>query len=200
MMNCNARPSDRRGPAHRLTRLTNICCIIHKHITRSWRRGRWRIKLCVIIGRSGRTGLRPSRLMRYTALLLYPDLPSNSSDCRIHWPRLSQAPPGRALSLVSTLTRSKPNRTHGSYASTSSSSTISCGGANRPLIAHTTSPVGTISPRVFVAWRLDSRDGRKSSLRCSKRLWLRRRTSMTGLRTKSWVVTASSRICWAALR
>ena len=74
MMNCNARLSERRGRVHLLIRLINIYCIIHKRTMRSWRRARWRIKLSVIIGRSGRTGLRPLCSTRYTTFLLYSNL------------------------------------------------------------------------------------------------------------------------------
>lgn len=74
MMNCNARPLEWCGHVHLLTKLTSICCTTRKHTTRSWRRAKWQIRLCVIIGRSGRTGLKPLCLMRYTTLLLYTGL------------------------------------------------------------------------------------------------------------------------------
>lgn len=71
MMNCNARTSERPGHAHLLTRLINICYTTLKRTMKSWRRARWRIKLCVITGRSGSIGLKPLCLMRYTTFLLY---------------------------------------------------------------------------------------------------------------------------------
>jgi hypothetical protein len=100
MTSFNARTSERPGHVHLLTRLISICCTILKRTMKSWRRARWRIKLCVIIGRSGRIGLKPLCLMRYATPLLYWCFfltPVAAGFAGLSRPRL--CPPGRAYQL-----------------------------------------------------------------------------------------------------